>query len=139
VSTTPQPPAIHHVIPRRLFIAVVAVLPAVVFLASSVLQYGLDISGAATWMDPLFDTTGLRLLAIGVVLLGPAMAAVLALSWLLPLRWTRNEDAWELRIRVRVDPVAIAIFLVALACGAILYGHIAAENAACLIGLASRC
>ena len=120
-------------------VAAVATLPAALFLACSVLQYGLGISNAASWMDPAFDTAGVRILTIGVVLLGPTVAAVLALSWLLPVRWRRDGDAWELRIRVRLDPIAFSILGVSLVCGAILYGHIAAENAACAIGLTAHC
>jgi hypothetical protein len=126
-------------VPRRLVVAAVATLPAAVFLACSVLQYGLGVSNAASWMDPAFDAPGIRILTIAVVLLGPTVAAILALTWLLPVRWTRDEDSWELRIRVRLDPIAITILGVSLACGAILFGHIAAENAACVIGLTTRC
>ena len=125
--------------PRRLVVAALATLPAALFLACSVLQYGLGISNAASWMDPAFDTAGVRILTIGVVLLGPTVAAVLALTWLLPVRWRRDGDSWEVRIRVRLDPIAFSILGVSLVCGAILYGHIAAENAACAIGLTAHC
>ena len=67
------------------------------------------------------------------------MAAVLALTWLLPVRWRRDGDSWELRIRVRLDPIAFSILGISLVCGTILYGHIAAENAACAIGLTAHC
>ena len=139
MELSPHHPTSHRTIPRRLLIAVAAILPAAVFLACSVLQYGLGISNAASWMDPAFDTAGVRIFTIAVVLLGPTVAAILALTWLLPVRWTRDGDSWELRVRVRLDPVAITILGVSLTCGAILYGHIAAENAACVIGLTARC
>ena len=77
--------------PLRFVVAAVTTLPAAVFLAFNVLQYGLGISNAASWMDPAFDTAGVRILTIGVVLLGP-VAAVLALTWLLPIRLMRDAD-----------------------------------------------
>ena len=125
--------------PRRLVVAALATLPAALFLACSVLQYDLGISNAASWMDPAFDTAGVRILTIGVVLLGPTVAAFLSLTWLLPVRWKRVGDSWVVRIRVRLDPIAFSILGVSLVCGAILYGHIAAENAACAIGLTAHC
>ena len=123
----------------RLVVAAVATLPAAVFLVCSMLRSGLNISNAASWMDPAFDTAGVRILTIGVVLLGPTVAAVLALTWLLPVRWRRDGDSWRLRIRNRLDPIAISILGVSLVCSAILYGHIAAENAACQIDLTAYC
>jgi hypothetical protein len=139
VELSPHPPAAQRTVPLRLVVAVVATLPAAVFLACSVLQYGVGIPNAVSWMDPAFDTAGVRVLTIGVVLLGPTVAAVLALTWLLPVRWRPDGDSWELRIRVRLHPIAISILGISLLCGAVLYGHIAAENAACAIGLTARC
>ena len=60
VEVSPHPPTSHRAVPLRLVVAAVATLPAALFLACSVLQYGLGISKAASWMDPAFDTAGVR-------------------------------------------------------------------------------
>ena len=51
----------------------------------------------------------------------------------------RDGDAWEVRIRVRVDRWALAIAVASLVVGGILVGHLLVENAACMIGIRASC
>ena len=83
MDVVPRTPAGH---PRswRLLVAALAEAPALVLVAASALQNGLGVRGAATWMDPAFEASGVKVITIGVVLIGPPLAAILSLSWLLP-------------------------------------------------------
>jgi hypothetical protein len=138
-SVVHAPSSGGHRIPRRLVIATIGVLPATVFVVGNVLQHGLGVPGAATWMDPAFEFAGLGVLLTAIVIAGPAVAFVLALSSLLPVRFERDDDAWVVRIRIRVDTFAIAVGAISLVVGGILAGHLLAENLACMIGFAERC
>jgi hypothetical protein len=64
---------------------------------------------------------------------------VLATSWLLPFRVARDDDAWQVTIRVRIDPFAIAVLGVSICSGAALLAYAVIENAACLFGSATTC
>jgi hypothetical protein len=129
----------HSPSSRRVAIAAALVGPAAIFVTANVLQYGIGVRGAATWLDPILETPVLGGIATAVILLGPPVALLLAASLLLPIRLVRDGDAWEVRIRVRADVGAIAIAAVGLLVGGILAGHLVAENLACAIGLTSRC
>ena len=50
-----------------------------------------------------------------------------------------EDDAWEIRLRVRIDWPAIVIAVVALLYGGFLAAHLIAENMACMIGLKATC
>ena len=132
-SSIPQSP------PRRLVIATVLVIPATVFVGANVVQYGLGIGGAAEWLDPLFATRGMAWIATALILLGPVAALLLAASRIIPIRFDRDDDVWEVRIRVRVDGWAIAVAALSLLVGGILAGHLIAENLACAMGISSGC
>jgi hypothetical protein len=128
----------RHERPRRLVLATIAVTPATTFLTVHVLQYGLGIDGAARWFDALFPSL-LGPILIAVVLGGPVLAFVLAASRLLPVRLIRDDDAWEVKIRVRPDAWALAVAATSLLVGGFLIGHMAWENLACAIGSAAAC
>jgi hypothetical protein len=139
-ATLPTAPApADRRIPRRLVIAAVAVLPAVVFVGANVLQYGVGFDGAATWLDPFFTVPIVNVALTLVILTGPVVAFLLSASWLLPLRFVPDGDAWQVKIRARLDPWAVGIAVVSLGVGGILFGHLLAENLACMIGVASSC
>jgi hypothetical protein len=74
-----------------------------------------------------------------LVLVGPAAALLLAASRIMPIRFDRDGDVWEVRIRVRVDGWAIAVAALSLLVGGILAGHLVAENLACAIGVSLGC
>ena len=139
MSAIPQQPITRPHRPRRLLLAAAAVAPATVFVTANVMQHVLDVSGAATWLEPAFETPALSALLTALVLIGPVAAALLTLSWLMPLRFTRDDDAWQVTIRVRTDPFVIGVFVFAVTVGATLLAYAAAENAACILGLSSRC
>jgi hypothetical protein len=124
---------------RRLLIATLVVMPAAVFVALNVLQYGLGVPHAADWMDPVWNVSGLAWLATTIVLAGPVAALLLAVTRIFPVRLVRDGDAWEVRIRVRLDRWAIAIATLSLVVGGILAGHLLAENLACMLGLRASC
>ncbi len=139
MSAIPQEPTTRLHRPRRLLVAAAAVAPATVFVTANVMQHGLGVSGAATWLDPAFETPDLSALLTALILIGPVAAALLALSWLVPLRFTRDDDAWQVTVRVRTDSFAIGVFVVAVAVGLALLAYAAAENAGCILGLSTRC
>ena len=128
-----------HPSSHRVLAASILVAPATVFVTANVLQYGLGVHGAADRLDPLFTTTVLEWPLTALILAGPVAAMLLALSRLLPIRFLRDDDAWEVRIRVRSDPWAIGVATVSLLVGGILAGHLLAENLACMIGVGSGC
>ena len=132
-------PGIQSSPARRLVVATALVLPATIFVGANVVQYGLGIGGAAEWLDPLFATRATAWIATALVLVGPVGALLLAASRIIPIRFDRDDDVWEVRIRVRVDGWAIAVAALSLLVGGILAGHLIAENLACAIGVSSGC
>jgi len=130
---------IQHPSSRRLVVAMLLVTPGAVFVAANVLQYGLGLEGAADWLDPLFALPAVAWIVTALVLAGPVVALLLATSRLLPIRLVRDGDAWEVRIRVRTDGLAIAVATISVLVGGILAAHLVAENLACVIGLRSTC
>ena len=44
-----------------------------------------------------------------------------------------NILQWELRLRIRLDPPAIGLAAASLLVGGILFGHLLAENLACVV------
>jgi hypothetical protein len=124
---------------RPLLVASLLVAPAAMFVGANVLQYGLGLEGAATWLDPLFEVRGVAWLLTAVILGGPPAAFLIAAWRLLPIHIERDGDAWEVRIRVRTDKWAITVLGISLLVGGILAGHLLAENLACMIGVRSSC
>jgi hypothetical protein len=138
-SVAHAPPSSGRRIPRRLIVAAILVVPATIFVGANVLQYGLGLDGAAAWLDPAFDVPVLGNLLVVVIVGGPLVAFLLALSWLVPIQLVPDGDAYQVKVRIRLDPLAIGIAAVSLGVGGILAGHLVAENLACVIGVASRC
>jgi hypothetical protein len=140
MSARMERPARHRAWDRRLVWAVVLLAPAVVFVNGSALQYGVGVTGAADWFNPVFTTGGLRQVATVWIVAGPLVAFLLAASRVFPIRLVREAgDTWEIRLRVRVDWPAILVASVALLYGGFLIGHLVAENMACLIGVKATC
>jgi hypothetical protein len=52
---------------------------------------------------------------------------------LFPLRLSRDGDALELRLRIRLDPPAIALGVASVLVGGVLFGHLLAENLPCIV------
>ena len=130
---------IQHPSSRRLVVATLLLAPSALFVAANVLQYGLGLGGTADWLNPLFDSPAVAWIVTALILAGPVVAFLLAASQLLPIRFEREGDAWEVRIRVRADGWALAIAAISLLVGGILAGHLIAENLACMIGIRSTC
>jgi hypothetical protein len=133
MSARLMPPA------RRLVVAALLVVPSAVFVTANVLQHELGIDGAAEWIDPLFAVRGVGWLLTFVIVAGPVAALSLAATRLLPIRFVRDDDAWELRIRVRPDRWAVTVAVISLLVGGILAAHLVAENLPCVMGLRSVC
>ena len=125
--------------PRRLVIATVLLGPAAFFVSANVLQHVLGLDGAADWLDPIFAEPSISWLLTALVIVGPIVALLLAAARLVPIRLLRDGDAWEVRIRVRSDPWAIAVASLSLALGGILAGYLVVENLACVVGIRSSC
>jgi hypothetical protein len=124
---------------RRLVIATVLVIPATVFVGANVVQYGRGIGGAGEWLDPLYRHAWHGVDRDRAHPSRPVAALLLAASRIIPIRFDRDDDVWEVRIRVRVDGWAIAVAALSLVVGGILAGHLIAENLACAIGVSSGC
>ncbi len=130
---------IQHPASRRLVVATLLLAPGALFVAANVSQYGLGLGGTADWLNPLFDSPPIAWIVTALILAGPVVAFLLATSQLLPIRFERDGDAWEVRIRVRADGWALAVAAISLLVGGILAGHLIAENLACMIGVRSSC
>ena len=130
---------IQHPSSRRLVVATLVLAPGAFFVAANVLQYGLGLERTADWLNPLFDSPPIAWIVTALILAGPVVAFLLAASQLLPIRFERDGDAWEVRIRVRADGWALAVAGVSLLVGGILAGHLIAENLACMIGVRATC
>lgn len=130
---------IQHQSSRRLILATLLLSPGSLFVAANILEHGLGIEGAADWFDSLLDLPAVAWILTSFILVGPAVAFLLAASQLLPIRLERDGDAWEVRIRVRADGWALAVAASSLLVGGILAGHLIAENLACMIGIRSCC
>jgi hypothetical protein len=124
---------------RRLILGTLLLAPGTLFVAANILEHGLGIEGAADWFDSLLDLPAVSWILTSFILAGPAVAFLLAASLLLPIRFERDGDAWEVRIRVRADGWALAVAATSLLVGGILAGHLIAENLACMIGIRSTC
>jgi hypothetical protein len=122
-----------------LHVAVAATLPALAFVIANVLEHEIGVSGATTWLDPMLEAAVPSALLTIAITLGPFLAVVLATSWLLPFRVARDDDAWQVTVRVRIDPLAIAVLGVSICSGAALFAYVVIENAACLFGSATSC
>ena len=120
-------------------VAAALLAPSAVFVTANVLQYGVGVNGAAEWIDPAFSITAVGWLLTFVILVGPVAALLLAASRLLPIKLVRDEDAWEVRIRIRPDRWAAVVAGLSLVVGGILAAHLAAENLACVLGVRATC
>jgi len=117
------------------------VLPAAaLFVGAKVLKYGLGVEGPYDVLGPLTDPPkGAGDFVTAIVLVGPLIGLAIALWPVLRLRLARSEYRVEATVSVRLRGANIAIALVALGVLAVLFGHIAAENAACWFGNDTYC
>jgi hypothetical protein len=84
---------------RRLVIATVLVIPATVFVGANVVQYGRGIGGAGEWLDPLYRHASHGVDRDRAHPSRPVAALLLAASRIIPIRFDRDDDVWEVRIR----------------------------------------
>ena len=117
------------------------VLPAVAFVAANVLKYAFGVGALSEVLGPFAEPGegAMNVVVTTLVLVGPVLAVAIALVPILRLRLGRSDGTVEAAVSLRLEWARVAIALVALAVLAVLAGHIAAENAACWLGSATRC
>lgn len=117
------------------------VLPAVAFVAANVLKYAFDVDALSnalgTFAEP--GEGPMNIVVTALVILGPVIAAAIALVPIVRLRLGRSDGTVEAAVSLRLEWARVAIALVALAVLAVLAGYLAAENAACWFGSARAC
>jgi hypothetical protein len=122
-------------------LAAALVLPAVAFVSANVLKYGFGVDAVSNVLGRFAEPGegAFNLVVTALVLLGPVVALAIALLPIVRLRLGRSDGTVEAAVSLRLEWRRLAIALVALAVLAVLAGHIAAENAACWLGSATRC
>lgn len=117
------------------------VLPAVAFVAANVLKYGLRVDALSNVLGSFAEPGEgpVNVVVTALVLLGPVVAVAIALVPIVRLRLGRSDGRVEAAFSLRLEWARLAIALVALAVLAILAGYLAAENAPCWLGSATRC
>jgi hypothetical protein len=122
-------------------LAAALVLPAVAFVAANVLKYGFGVdamsNGLGRFAEP--GEGAFNIVVTALVLLGPVVALTIALLPIVRLRLGRSDGTVEAAVSLRLEWARLAVALVALAALAALAGYLAAENAACWLGSATRC
>lgn len=122
-------------------LAAALVLPAVAFVGANVLKYGFGVDAVSNVLGRFAEPGegAFNIVVTVLVLLGPVVALAIALLPIVRLRLGRSDGTVEAAVSLRLEWARLAIALVALAVLAVLAGHIAAENAACWLGSATRC
>lgn len=126
---------------RSVILAAVLVLPSALFVAASILKYGLHISFLYDALGPFADPEeGIADAVVTTfVLLGPVAAALLALWPIVRLRVGRSSGTVEASVSLRLAWANVLVVAVALGLLVVLFGHIAAEDAACWLGNVRAC
>ena len=122
-------------------LAAALLLPAIAFVAANVLKYELGV-------DALSDALGsfaepgeglINMVVTALVILGPVIAAAIALAPIARLHLGRFNGTVEAAVSLRLEWARVAIALVALAVLAVLAVYVIAENSACWLGSARAC
>jgi hypothetical protein len=115
-------------------------LPSVLFVVANVLKYELGLPALAGALGPLAEPRGLAEVVVSVVvLLGPVVAAIVALAPIVRLRWGRSSDVLEATLSLRYRRGNLVVAGIAFAVLAALGGYLLAENASCWFGSSVAC
>jgi hypothetical protein len=117
------------------------VLPAVAFVAANVLKHAFGVGGLSNALGPFAEPGEgpMNLVVTALVILGPVIAAVIALVPIVRLRLGRSDGTVEVAVSLRLTWARVAIALIAVAVLVMLAGYVAAENSACWLGSARAC
>jgi heme/copper-type cytochrome/quinol oxidase subunit 2 len=117
------------------------VLPAIAFVAANLLKYGFGVDALSDTLGPFAEPGEgpMNVVVTALVILGPVIAAAIALVPILRLRLGRSDGTVEAVVSLRLEWARVAIALIALAVLAVLAGYVAAENSACWLGSARAC
>jgi hypothetical protein len=126
---------------RSVILAALLVLPSALFVTASVLKYGLDLPFLYDALGPFADPSkGIADAAVTtVVLLGPVAAALIALWPIVRLHVGRSSRTLEASVSLQLAWANVVVAVVALGLLALLFGHIASEDAACWLGNVRAC
>ncbi len=126
--------------PRRALVAHLLTLPAFVFVTANVLKYELGHPWLHDALSPAVEPHGLwNMLLTAAVVGGPTVALTLGLWSVVRVRLRREPGTVTGTISVQLQPAMLGVVGVAGTLLAIIVGHIVAENAACIFGVASAC
>lgn len=122
-------------------LAAALVLPAVAFVAANVLKYAFGVDALSNTLGPFAEPGEgpMNVVVSALVILGPVIAAAIALVPIVRLRLGRSDGTVEAAVSLRLEWARVTIALVALAVLAVLAGYVAAENSACWLGSARAC
>ena len=124
-----------------MFLAALLVLPSALFVTASVLRYGLDLPFLYDILGPFADPSeGIADAAVTTaVLVGPVVAALIALWPIVRLHVGRSSGTVQASVSLRLAWANVVVAVVALGLLVVLFGHIAAEDAACWLGNVRAC
>jgi hypothetical protein len=122
-------------------LAAALVLPAVAFVAANVLKYAFGVDALSNALGPFAEPGEgpMNVVVTALVILGPVIAAAIALVPILRLRLGRSDGTVEAAVSLRLAWARVGIALVALAVLAVLAGYVVVENYACWLGSARAC
>jgi hypothetical protein len=115
---------------RRLLLAAVLLLPALVFVPANVLKFELNISFPYDTLEPiLHPSIGLlRVLRDVLVVLGPVAALALSAASIMRGSLKRTGDSVQATVALRIAPVPMAIAAVSLVLLGSIAAYLVAEN-----------
>ena len=126
---------------RSLLLAAVLVLPAALFLAANLLKYNLGWAGLYDALGPFANPGGelADRVVSAIVLLGPTIAAVVALWPILRLRLRHPSGHLEASVSLQLLWANVAVAVVAMGIVGLLVGHLVADAIACSAGATATC
>jgi hypothetical protein len=126
---------------RSVLLAAILVVPAILFVAASLLKYNLGWAGLYDALGPFANPGGgfADGVVSAIVLLGPTIAAILALWPILRLRLRRPSGQLEATVSLRLEWANVAIAVVAIGIVGLLVGHLVADAIACSAGATATC
>ena len=124
-----------------MILAALLVLPSALFAAASILKYWLHVPFLYDALGPFADPRGglPDTMVTTVVLFGPMVAAIVALWPIVRLRVGRSTGTIEASMSVRLAWANVLVATVAVGLLVLLFGYLAAENAACWWGRVRAC
>ena len=116
-------------------------LPAIAFVAANVLKYELGVDALSDALGPFAEPgeDAGNVVVTALVILGPVIAAAIALAPIARLHLGRSNGTIEAAVSLRLEWARVAIALVALAVLAVLAVYVVGEISACWLGSARAC